>query len=89
MIKLFGIPEYLEKIENCSPRPIDINKKLIISELEITPQPYSIFDGRMDVTDKVELYQKAKYEIMIFLEYIPFTLSKWLSKKPEKTTTQA
>lgn len=53
-----------KKIENCSPRPIDINKKLVTSEIEIKHQPYSIFDGRMDVTDKVELYQKAKYEIV-------------------------
>ncbi len=53
-----------EKRKNCSPRPILIDKKIITSEIEIRHQPYSIFDGRMDVTDKVELYQKAKYEIL-------------------------
>ena len=53
-----------EKIENCSPWPVLIDKKIVTSEKEIKHQPYSIFDGRMDVTDKVEFYQKAKYEIL-------------------------
>jgi hypothetical protein len=53
------------KINNCLPRPV------IISELDTNelpdndPQPkYRIHDGRLDVTDKVALYQKASYEII-------------------------
>lgn len=53
-----------ENKENCTPQPIQINQENVTSGIEIISPPYSILDGRVDVTDKVELYQKAKYEIL-------------------------
>ena len=53
-----------EKIENCSIQPIIIGKRETTIEIEKQFPTYSIFDGRRDVTDKVEFYQKANFEIL-------------------------
>ncbi len=53
-----------ERIENCSPRPIIISKDENIIETISERPTYSIFDGRRDVEDKVNLFNNANYEII-------------------------
>lgn len=52
-----------ESIQNCSPTPIILDDTLTIKP-ETPSQGYTIHNGRIDVSDKVNLFNHAHYEII-------------------------